>query len=90
MPRYLVQRTFPGGLAVPADQAGAARLGQVVARNADVGVTWLHSYVSEDRETMVCVYEGPGTEAIRRAAWLNDLPVDRITPVSVLDPHFYR
>ena len=39
---------------------------------------------------MVCVYEGPEPEAIRAAAELNDLPVDRITQVRVLDPHFYR
>ena len=90
MPRYLVQRTFPGGLAIPADEAGAEAFGRVVARNAELGVTWLHSYVSEDKETMVCIYDGPDPEAIRNAGELNGLPVDRITQVSVLDPHFYR
>jgi hypothetical protein len=90
VPRYLVSRTFPGGLAVPVDDAGAAVFARVVATNAEVGVTWLHSYVSEDKETMVCLYEGRGPEAIRRAAELNGLPVDRITQVSCLDPHFYR
>jgi hypothetical protein len=29
-------------------------------------------------------------EAIRRAAEANRLPVDRITEVRVLDPHFHR
>jgi len=90
VPRYLVKRTFPGGLAVPADAAGAETFGRVVARNAEVGVTWLHSYVSDDRETMVCVYDAPDREAIRRASELSGLPVDCITEVSVLDPHFYR
>ena len=90
MPRYLVQRTFPGGLAIPADEAGAEAFGRVVARNAELGVTWLQSYVSEDKETMVCIYDGPDPEAIRNAGELNGLPVDRITQVSVLDPHFYR
>jgi hypothetical protein len=88
--RYLVKRTFPGGLAISADEAGFETFSRVVTRNAGVGVTWRHSYLSEDRETMVCVYEGQEPEAIRRAAWLNDLPVDRITEVQVLDPHFYR
>jgi hypothetical protein len=32
----------------------------------------------------------PSPEAIRRAAERNDLPIDRITKVSVLDPYFYR
>ena len=90
MPRYLVERTFPGGLAVSADKAGAAAFDRVVTRNAEAGVTWLHSYLSEDRQTMVCLYEGPEPEAIRTAAELNDLPVDRITRVWVLDPHLYR
>jgi hypothetical protein len=90
VPRYLVKRTFPGGLAIPADTAGAEVFGRVVTRNAEVGVTWLHSYVSDDKQTMVCLYDGPEPQAIRSAAELNDLPVDRITRVWVLDPHFYR
>ena len=90
MPRYLVERTFPGGLAISADKAGAAVFSRVVTRHAEAGVTWLHSYLSEDRQTMVCLYEGPEPEAIRTAAELNDLPVDRITRVWVLDPHLYR
>ena len=90
MPRYLVKRTFPGGLAIPADEAGAQAFGRVVERNTEVGVTWLHSYVSEDKETMVCVYDAPEPDAIRKAAELNGLPVDSITRVSLLDPNFYR
>ena len=90
MPRYLVRRTFPGGLAVPADEAGARVFAGVVATNAELGVTWIHSYVSEDRETMTCLYEGPDADTIREAAERNGLPVDLITQVSCLDPHFYR
>lgn len=90
MPRYLVERTFPGGLAIAANKAGATAFGRVVARNAEVGVTWLHSYLSEDKQTMVCLYEGPEPAAIHAAAELNELPLDRITQVWVLDPHSYR
>jgi Nickel responsive protein SCO4226-like len=90
VPRYLVERTFPGGLAVCPGEALAVMLCGVIERNAELGVTWLHSYVSDDKETLVCVYDGPAPEAIRKAAELNGLPVDRITEVSVLDPHFYR
>ena len=39
---------------------------------------------------MICLYEGPDPDAIREAAELNGLPVDLITQVSCLDPHFYR
>jgi len=52
-------------------------------------VTWLHSYVSEDRRKTFCVYEGPSPEAIRRAADRNRLPIERITQVRVLDPYVY-
>jgi len=81
MPRYLVERTFPG----PPDVAVEA----VVERNADDAVTWMHSYVVEGTGTMLCLYEAPSPEAIRRAARHCDLPVDRITQVRVLDPHSY-
>jgi hypothetical protein len=81
MPRYLVERAFTG---VPELSVDA-----VVERNTDNGVTWMHSYVSEDAGTMLCLYEAPSPEAIRRAAHHNDLPVDRITKVSVLDPYSY-
>jgi Nickel responsive protein SCO4226-like len=90
MPRYVVERTFTGGLTIPVDAEGAAICLGVVARNADNAVTWVHSYVSEDKTKTFCVYEAPTPEAIRRSALRNDLPVDRITQVSVLDPYFYR
>lgn len=90
MPRYMVERTFDGGLHIPTTDEGAAACLGVVDRNADLGVTWVHSYVSEDKTTSYCVYDGPNPEAIRRAAERNGLPVDRIAKVSVLDPYFYR
>jgi hypothetical protein len=90
MPRYLVQRTFPDGLHIPVDEQGAETAMAVVDTNADSGVTWVHSYVSADKATTFCVYDGPSPEAIRRVAELNKLPVDRITEVRVLDPYFYR
>jgi hypothetical protein len=89
MPRYLVQRTFRGGLAIPANLAGAEACLRVVEENAALGVTWLHSYVSEDLETSVDVYDGPDPDAITQAAVRNGLPLDRITRVTVLDPYFY-
>lgn len=90
MPRYLVERTFPEGLEIPVNADGAATCLSVVGRNADFGVTWVHSYVSEDKRKTYCVYDGPSPEAVRRAADANGLPVDRVMPVSVLDPYFYR
>jgi hypothetical protein len=90
MPRYMVQRAFPQGLHIPVTDDGAQTCLGVVSHNADVGVTWVHSYVSDDKTRTFCVYDGPDPEAIRTAAERNGLPVDLITRVSVLDPYFYR
>ena len=90
MPRYLVERKFPDGLAIPLDDAGAKQCLDVVDGNAGFAVTWIHSYVSLDKTTTCCVYDGPTPEAIRQAAEASGLPVDRITEVRVLDPYFYR
>ncbi len=89
MPRYMVERTFPDGLQIPVDSKGSELCLSVVDRNADQGVTWVHSYVSEDKGTTFCVYDAPSPEAIRKVASHNGLPVDRITQVRVLDPYFY-
>jgi hypothetical protein len=90
MARYIVERTFPDGLEIPGTSDGAQTCLAVVERNGELGVTWVHSYVSEDHRTTFCVYDGPDPEAIRTAAQKNGLPVDRITRVKVLDPYFYR
>ena len=58
--------------------------------NAEVGVTWVHSYVTTDKTKTFCIYDGPDQDAIRRAASSNGLPVDSVAPVSVLDPYFYH
>ncbi|GIF67632.1 hypothetical protein Ais01nite_56670 [Asanoa ishikariensis] len=89
MPRYIVERTFDGGLHIPVDEAGAATCLGVVDRNAEEGVTWLHSYVTSDKTKTFCVYDAPDPEAVRRTAGRNALPVDRISEVRVLDPYFY-
>ena len=90
MTRYLVERTFPDGLNVPMTKDGAGAMSGVVARNAENGVTWVHSYVSTDKRHTYCIYDGPNPEAIRAVAQKNGLPVTRITEVRVLDPYFYH
>jgi hypothetical protein len=89
MPRYIVERTFPEGLRIPVGADGADLCRTVTQRNAEDHVTWLHSYVSDDKRRTFCVYDAPSPEAIRKAAARNELPVDRITRVQVLDPYFY-
>jgi len=89
MPRYLIERSFPDGLSIPMTEVGRRAVSGVVAKNAELGVTWVHSYVSPDRKNTFCIYDAPAPEAIRKVADSNGLPVNRITEVSVLDPYFY-
>ena len=90
MPRYIVERSFPGGLQIPVNDQGAKLCLTTVLNNEEDSVTWIHSYVSEDGLKSYCAYDAPSPEAIRRTAKRNNLPVDRITQVRVLDPYFYH
>lgn len=78
--RYLIERTFPKGALEGLD---AATKQKVNANNATVGVRWVQSFANADKTKTFCVYEGPNEAAIRTAAKLNALPVDRITEVPV-------
>jgi len=87
MPRYMVERIFPDGLHIPISAEGEQACSLVNGRNNDLGVTWVHSYVSEDKTKTYCIYEGPNEDAIRKAASANNIPVDSITEVPVtLEP----
>ena len=89
MPRYIVERMVPNGLDMPIANGAAEICRTVRERNAELAVAWVHSYVSDDKKQTFCVYDAPTPDAIRATAAANDLPVDRITEVSVLDPYFY-
>jgi len=90
MPRYIVERSFPGGLQIPVNDQGAKLCLTAILNNEEDSVTGIHSYVSEDGLKSYCAYDAPSPEAIRRTAKRNNLPVDRITQVRVLDPYFYH
>ena len=90
MPRFIVERTFPEGFALPVGEPGAQVCLVLVGNNSLETVTWLHSYVTSDKKKIFDIYDGPSPEAILKAAKLNNLPVDQIVEVSVLDPYFYK
>lgn len=90
MPRYLVQRAFPEGLRIPISEAGERLCRTVIHNNTKNGVTWIHSYVSDELTTSFCIYDAPSPDAIRAAAAENQHPVGSVTEVRVLDPYFYR
>ena len=89
MPRYIVERTFPEPVEIPTNPDGTKAMLGVVDNNAQVGVTWIQSFVTDDHRRSFCLYDGPSPEAIRDAAQRNGFPVTGISEVSVLDPYFY-
>jgi Protein of unknown function (DUF4242) len=87
MPRYLVERTFAGGWDWT-EAIGKPSHEGLAGANVREGVTWIHSYVTPDRQRSFCIVESPSPQAVRVAALASGLPVDRITEVRVLFPHF--
>lgn len=79
MALYLIERNFAEELNLT-PQAGAT----VKRVNAEVGVSWLFSFLSADKKKTYCLYEAPNPEAIREAARRNHIPADVVVPVSEL------
>ena len=89
MPRYLIERTFPEGLAIPVTDQGA-EICLTVVGNTQRRRHLDSLYVTSDKRKTFCIYDAPSPEAIRSAAQRSNLPVDTITQVNVLDPYFYK
>jgi hypothetical protein len=81
MPLYIIERNFAEQLEISADGTN-----QIRAINADIGVSWLYSFLSADKKKTYCLYEAPNVEAIREAARQAGVPADVIVEVSQLDP----
>jgi len=78
--RYLIERSFPPGALAGLDAATKKKVNDT---NASVGVRWLQSFANAEQTKTYCLYEGPSEAAVRKAAELNQLPVDRVTEVPV-------
>lgn len=86
MPCYLVERTFCEQCSIP--EPGQPQQTQLhfIENNTRAGVLWVKTYISPDRKKSYCLYEAPSPGALRQAAKLNRLPVDRIIEINLLDP----
>lgn len=85
MALYLIERTFAEQLDLSSNDV---RMIEEV--NADVGVSWLFSFLSADRHHSYCLYEAPSPEAIIEAARQANVPVDNVIEVSRLVPEELR
>jgi hypothetical protein len=81
MPLFLVERNFAEEL----ELSGADVLG-IEAVNDEVGVRWVHSFLSADKRKTYCLYEAASAELIQEAARRNNIPADAIIAVSELQP----
>lgn len=90
MPRYLIERTFSDTVIFPVNNNGEKDRLIFINNNSDCNAIWLHSYMSEDKRKLFCIYDAPTPEAVRKAAVRNNLPVDSITEIMVVDPYLCR
>jgi hypothetical protein len=84
MPMFLVERTFAERMELRADEARV-----LMAVNADVGATWLFSFLSADRKKTYCLYEAASAEAIREASRRAGIPLDAVVEVSEQRPEMF-
>jgi hypothetical protein len=89
MPRYVIEREFPGAGALTEEQLREASLVSIRALG-EIGsrIQWLHSYVTDNK--IYCVYIAPDEATVREHARRAGLPADRISAVRhLLDPVNY-
>jgi hypothetical protein len=86
MPTYVIERTVPGaGQMDGAALAGISGKSNEVLRDLGPDITWLHSYVTDDKIT--CIYQAANEEIIREHGRCGGFPVDAVLEVrATIDP----
>ncbi len=86
MPKYVIERETPGLGEATVEQLreASANSNQVIAELGPE-ISWLESYVTDDK--MYCVYVATGEDIILEHARCAGIPVDRISRIDhVADP----
>jgi len=84
MPLFLIERNFAERMQLEASEAKA-----LMAVNADVGVSWLFSFLSADQKKTYCLYEAASADLIREAARRAGIPVDVVVEVTEQRPEWF-
>lgn len=86
MPKYLIERDFPGAGRMSGDELCAASQKSVeVLSEMAPRAQWVHSYVTDDK--MFCIYVADDPESIREHALKGGFPVTAIHRVrNIIDP----
>ena len=83
MPTYLIERRMPGAEKLsPAELRVTAQKSNEILASLGPTVTWLHSYIVEDR--IYCVYEASGVPIIEEHARCMGIPADAIMEVRAI------
>ncbi len=80
MPRYIIERTV-GTISVEELAEAGKKSNEVI--DSMQGVVWIRSYVSQAEGKIYCEYEAPNPEAVMEHARRANLPVDKISLVSL-------
>jgi hypothetical protein len=85
MPRYVIERAFPGaGALTPRDLKAVALKSCDVLRDLGPSIQWVQSFVTDDK--IYCEYIAPDEATVRRHAELGGFPATSIAQVrSVID-----
>jgi hypothetical protein len=80
MPRYVIEREIPGAgkLSEVELRTVSAQSNGIIAEMGQ-GVTWLHSYVTDDK--VYCVYDSPNAELIYEHARCLGTPANSVAEV---------
>jgi hypothetical protein len=80
MPKYVIEREIPNaGKLTPAELKGISEKSCSVLKKLGPTITWLHSYVTDDK--IYCVYIAPDEAMIREHARLGGFPANRVSRV---------
>jgi Protein of unknown function (DUF4242) len=86
MPKYVIERNIPGaGKLSPAELHGISQTSCGVLSELGPKITWLHSYVTDDK--IYCVYIAPNEAMVREHAAKGGFPANSVAKVStIIDP----
>ena len=86
MPKYVIERDFPGAGDLTDEQLREGSLQSLaVLRELGPGIEWLHSFVTENK--VYCIYYAPDDSLIKEHGRLTGMPISRICTVrKMLDP----
>jgi len=83
MPKYIIEREFPGAGKLSADELKAvSQKSCAVLNHLGPRIQWVESYVTADK--LYCVYVSPSEQLIREHAQQGGFPANRISEIKTM------